>query len=91
MHKFKHSLNIPIPVWATHSLVFTSENPTYPGLNAVYIGKNAYQYYAGVAEFILDTEIQWADISWDSERWVDAVKDSGPYALTDLRAVEENE
>lgn len=91
MHKFKHILNIPIPPWATHRLVFTSASRTHPGLNAVYIGKNAYQYYAGVAECMLDTEIQWADLSWDSKRWVDAVKDDGPYTLTDLRAVEENE
>jgi hypothetical protein len=91
MHKFNTSLSIPVPNWATHSLVFSSGNPDLPGLNGVYIAENMYQYYGGVVDYVLDEEVNITDDGWDVERWVNEIKDNGPYTLTDLRAVEENE
>lgn len=93
MYKFKYSLNIPTPLWATHSLFFTSGVEGRGVMHAVYIGGSQYQYY-GSDEHIGILDESPVDIygeGWDAERWVNEIKDNGPYTLTDLRAVEENE
>lgn len=88
MPKFNYSSGIPIPNWATHSLIFTG----IEGMNGVYIGEGKYQYYGGCrVEYLDDEPVDVYGVPWPPERWVNAIKDSGPYTLTDLRIVEENE